>query len=222
MRLRFGLLVQEDRVRTSGEVVVPWPLLRPPPQGWRLGGVEAREIRGEVRPVSVAGRLGEASRALVSSRPARKRAANRIVRHAGEGTRTLTPPEETPDFKSGAYDQFRHPGGARIAPGLLDAVRLEVVRGGDLGRRLAVDDRDRLVVLQDQVVRVSRVELAVQVDAQRLGRRRAVAPDALWGEAHAPDAHEHPERVRLRLGGLDVNDPGVVVRVQLGDERAVV
>ena len=34
---------------------------------------------------------------------------------AGEGTRTLTPPEETPDFKSGAYDQFRHPGGARIA-----------------------------------------------------------------------------------------------------------
>src|SRR3954470_9060772 len=36
---------------------------------------------------------------------------------AGEGTRTLTPPEETPDFKSGAYDQFRHPGGASIARG---------------------------------------------------------------------------------------------------------
>jgi len=36
MRLRSGLLVQENRVRTSGEVVVPWPLLRPPAQGWRL------------------------------------------------------------------------------------------------------------------------------------------------------------------------------------------
>jgi len=39
MRLRSGLLVQEDRAGTSREVVVPWPLLRPPPQGWRLGGV---------------------------------------------------------------------------------------------------------------------------------------------------------------------------------------
>ena len=35
---------------------------------------------------------------------------------AGGGTRTRTPPGGTPDFKSGAYDQFRHPGGGRIAP----------------------------------------------------------------------------------------------------------
>jgi hypothetical protein len=33
---------------------------------------------------------------------------------AGGGTRTRTPPKGTPDFKSGAYDQFRHPGGGRI------------------------------------------------------------------------------------------------------------
>src|SRR5204863_8878336 len=38
------------------------------------------------------------------------------LRGAGEGTRTLTPPKETPDFKSGAYDQFRHPGGAKDSP----------------------------------------------------------------------------------------------------------
>jgi hypothetical protein len=29
---------------------------------------------------------------------------------AGGGTRTRTPPGGTPDFKSGAYNQFRHPG----------------------------------------------------------------------------------------------------------------
>jgi hypothetical protein len=37
---------------------------------------------------------------------------------AGEGTRTLTPHEGTPDFKSGAYSQFRHPGGAKDSPGV--------------------------------------------------------------------------------------------------------
>jgi hypothetical protein len=35
---------------------------------------------------------------------------------AGEGTRTLTPAARTPDFKSGAYDQFRHPGGPKNSP----------------------------------------------------------------------------------------------------------
>jgi hypothetical protein len=44
------------------------------------------------------------------------RARTRVVIDAGEGTRTLTPPKETPDFKSGAYDQFRHPGGAKDSP----------------------------------------------------------------------------------------------------------
>jgi hypothetical protein len=42
----------------------------------------------------------------------------RMATDAGEGTRTLTPPKETPDFKSGAYDQFRHPGGAKDSPGV--------------------------------------------------------------------------------------------------------
>jgi hypothetical protein len=47
---------------------------------------------------------------------ARRRVGQRAsVLDAGGGTRTRTPPEGTPDFKSGAYDQFRHPGGARIA-----------------------------------------------------------------------------------------------------------
>jgi hypothetical protein len=36
---------------------------------------------------------------------------------AGGGTRTRTPPGGTPDFKSGAYHQFRHPGRRRIARG---------------------------------------------------------------------------------------------------------
>src|SRR6266516_5367601 len=45
-------------------------------------------------------------------------AAGRISRRsAGEGTRTLTPSTRTPDFKSGAYHQFRHPGGLRISLG---------------------------------------------------------------------------------------------------------
>src|SRR5439155_18120889 len=38
-----------------------------------------------------------------------------LARSAGGGIRTRTPPKGTPDFKSGAYDQFRHPGGRRIA-----------------------------------------------------------------------------------------------------------
>src|SRR3954453_11128963 len=125
---------------------------------------------------------------------------------SGEGTRTLTPPKETPDFKSGAYDQFRHPGGRRIARGFfLDAVLLEVERGRDLRRRLAVHDRDLLVVLQDQIIGVAAVELPVEVDMQGLARRRAVAADTGRGEANTPGAHEHPERVRLRLGGLDMH-----------------
>jgi hypothetical protein len=33
--------------------------------------------------------------------------------NAGGGTRTRTPPWGTPDFKSGAYHQFRHPGAAQ-------------------------------------------------------------------------------------------------------------
>jgi len=39
---------------------------------------------------------------------------------AGGGSRTLMPPWGTPDFKSGAYDQFRHPGLLRAyyVPGL--------------------------------------------------------------------------------------------------------
>ena len=33
----------------------------------------------------------------------------------GEGVEPSRPLKGTPDFKSGAYDQFRHPGAARIA-----------------------------------------------------------------------------------------------------------
>ena len=34
---------------------------------------------------------------------------------AGGGTRTRTPPRGAPDFKSGAYSQFRHPGAGSVA-----------------------------------------------------------------------------------------------------------
>src|SRR5438477_12433828 len=37
----------------------------------------------------------------------RERAQARMVPYAGEGTRTLTPPEETPDFKAGAKRDTR-------------------------------------------------------------------------------------------------------------------
>src|ERR671934_889575 len=52
--------------------------------------------------------LPERGKPGTSSRPAERW-------DAGGGSRTLTPPEGTPDFKSGAYDRFRHPGAARIA-----------------------------------------------------------------------------------------------------------
>src|SRR5256885_17105672 len=100
---------------------------------------------------------------------------------AGEGTRTLTPPKETPDFKSGAYDQFRHPGGARIAPapGRLEARRAPVVSRRDLRRRLALDDRVLVWLVEGDVVRVAEEALAVGVELERLTRPRAVTAHAL-------------------------------------------
>ena len=96
---------------------------------------------------------------------------------AGGGSRTLTPREGTPDFKSGAYDQFRHPGegeaysraGRRLLPGRhrrerepLRALAAEGVAEG--GERLlveAVADRD-----------VALAPVAVALVAARVARPR--------------------------------------------------
>src|SRR5256714_4704442 len=139
---------------------------------------------------------------------------------AGEGTRTLTPPKETPDFKSGAYDQFRHPGGARIAParGRLEARRPPVVLGRDLRRGLAVDDRVLVVLVEDDVVRVSPEALAVDVELEWLAGGRAIAADALLRQAHSPDPHELAEGEHTLLRRLEVNDPRGVVRGQLDQD----
>src|SRR5438874_5485195 len=78
------------------------------------------------------------------------------------------------------------------------------------------------MVLEDQAVGVADIRLPVQVDAERLAGRGAVAADAFRREANPPDRHELPERVRLRLRGLDVHEPARVVRVPFGVAGAVV
>src|SRR3954453_13453089 len=142
---------------------------------------------------------------------------------AGEGTRTLTPPKETPDFKSAAYGPFPPPGGARIAParGRLEARRPPVVLGRDLRRGLAVDDRVLVVLVEDDVVRVSPEALAVDVELEWLAGCRAIAADALLRQAHSPDTHELAEGEHTLLRRLEVNDPRGVVRVQLDEEAAL-
>src|SRR3954453_5674013 len=139
---------------------------------------------------------------------------------SGEGTRTLTPPKETPDFKSGAYDQFRHPGAARIAPARqrLEARRAPVVLRRDLLRRLAVGDHVLIVVVQNDVVRIAGEGLAVHVELERLPGSRAVAADAALGEPYAPSADELAKRERAFLRRLQVHDPGAVVGVELDEE----
>ena len=51
-----------------------------------------------------------ATRAIPARRGNRSNALERLETYAGGGSRTLMPPEGTPDFKSGAFDRFRHPG----------------------------------------------------------------------------------------------------------------
>src|SRR2546422_95860 len=82
---------------------------------------------------------------------------------AGGGTRTRTPPRGTPDFKSGAYHQFRHPGLLRITGVFGSFARAEGVTRRDLGWRLADDERDLLVRLEDQGLGVAGLQLAVEV-----------------------------------------------------------
>src|SRR3989442_1276095 len=73
-------------------------------------------------------------------------AAGRISRRsAGGGTRTRTPPWGAPDFKSGAYHQFRHPGLLRITGVSGSFSHAKRVARRNLRRRLADDERDLLV-----------------------------------------------------------------------------
>jgi len=50
-------------------------------------------------------------------------------------------------------------------------------------------------------------------DPNRLRARRAVAAEAARRQSHAPDGEELTERERAHVGRLDVNDPGLVMRV---------
>src|SRR5213594_1020241 len=81
----------------------------------------------------------------------------------GAGLEPARPNKGTPDFKSGAYHQFRHPGGLRIAAlsGLFARRELEARR--NLGRRCADDERDLLVWLEDQRGGIADLQLAVEV-----------------------------------------------------------
>src|SRR5262249_37353804 len=72
--------------------------------------------------------------------------------------------------------------------------RAPVVARGDLGRRLAVHDREFLVVLQHDVVRIAEEALPVHENSQGLSGGRAVAAYAALRETHAPGAEELAER----------------------------
>src|SRR5919202_4196212 len=133
---------------------------------------------------------------------------------AGEGTRTPTPRKGTPDFKSGASRQFRHPGDAN-ASGLQPR---PVVRRRDLLRRRPDCEDDLLVRLQ--LVREGAPGLLLAVDVPLVAL--AVRPDALVVQEYAPLREEIAERVVLVLRRLDVDDPVGGVRVQLRDVRGVV
>src|SRR5919204_3422570 len=149
----------------------------------------------------------------------------------GEGVEPSRPLKGTPDFKSGAYDQFRHPGRPRIARGRSEAWD-PVEASRDLLRRGADNDRVLVVLLERDPGRVAVVELPVHVQAPR-GQRLAVAADALVRELDAPDAEELAERVRPLLVSLEVDDAGgplrrageplrpCRMRVQLRDELSV-
>src|SRR3954454_21175269 len=110
----------------------------------------------------------------------------------GEGLEPSCGQKPTPDFKSGAYVQFRHPGAARIAaPGRLQTA--EVVGRRDRLRALLADhERDLLVGLQHEAGRVPGVVEPVHVHTPRR-LRLAVAADALVRQAQAPDAEEVAE-----------------------------
>src|SRR6266571_5044075 len=81
----------------------------------------------------------------------------------GAGLEPARPNKGTPDFKSGAYHQFRHPGGLRIAAVCASFARRELEARRDLGRGFADNERDFLVGLEDEVRRISGLQLAVDV-----------------------------------------------------------
>src|SRR5947209_13960947 len=85
----------------------------------------------------------------------------------GEGVEPSRPRERTPDFKSGAYDQFRHPGAGNRSPDSDSLKTAEGERGRDVLRRLADHDRDLLVRIELDARRVAAVGPAVQVHAPR-------------------------------------------------------
>src|SRR5215203_6169250 len=91
--------------------------------------------------------------------------------------------------------------------------RTELVARRDLRRRLADDDRDFLVRLEDHVLRVPGLLLSVHVPLQPV----AVRPDATGVEEDAPLGDELAEaELVVLLRRLDMDDASRVVRVQLG------
>src|SRR5204863_4146650 len=87
--------------------------------------------------------------------------------------------------------------------------RQELVTRGDLRRRLADDDGDLLVGLEDEVLRIARLELAVQVPLQPL-----VAADLMGVEEHRPLGEELAEREASLLLRLDVEHTTRLVRLK--------
>ena len=95
---------------------------------------------------------------------------SRAFPSAGGGTRTRTPPRGAPDFKSGAYDQFRRPGRRSVTAGLLagshvlDALvplaGLVAVLVAELGQGALVE---RLAREDEAVARIDLVEVRILV-----------------------------------------------------------
>src|SRR6266851_6776736 len=153
-----------------------------------------KELRIRRFPLAAAAGSARRCQERTGSQPKRReiimaREASRISRRdAGGGTRTRTPPWGAPDFKSGAYHQFRHPGGLRIAAVSGLFARREGEARGNLCRRLAYDERDLLVGLEDEGLGIAGMQLAVQVP-----RHPRVAAELVRVEIHGPLGEELTE-----------------------------
>src|SRR5438445_5101046 len=112
-------------------------------------------------------------------------------------------PRGAPDFKSGASDQFRHPGGARV-PLSAGGAGLPVERRARLEslRRLPEHDRDQLVVLEREGGGIPVLLDAVHPPLQRA----AVVADALRAEPDAPLAEDLAEGVLALVRRLEVDN----------------
>src|SRR6266540_3856616 len=130
----------------------------------------------------------------------------------GAGFEPACPAGGHPILSRARLTSFATPAAPRIAANCLLFPWRELVARRDLRRRLADHDRNLLMGVQRQVLRIPCLLLAVDVPLEPV----AVRPHAPRVEKHAPLGDELPECELTRVLRLDVDDPTRVVRMELG------